>query len=458
MTKEICISTVTIMSSFQKRQMLYGEYTETLRKEGSISPTTFLEIRDVAKKRVEELQQLKKGLSSLEGIIPPDTYKSLLSSIENEEALASMLVSDSENFLETQDKKFEESVLSGLEYETEYSMNLNQSLAAIERQMGIMMVGAVLNNKFSLEEIKEIANNLEKGSPFQKQMEDLANYMQRTNMYGKKEVVTVQNESEKTNPESQQQPVDDKQEEEKKEPTLEEKISQINYSSDRNMVAEVQELTVEDRMAQIASQLSSLKEKLSLKDMITIHTLQEEQLQLEAYVEALATQKLSKREVKRNKRMEVVTNKIDENKQLLAESMAKSKQYNSKIMRFFSARYQEQLASKIVDLREKRGVLQAEQRMSAVAKYNKNAGKIVRSSRFLGTMKGVTQFRDIKLNELRALRDQVVTEFQNLQQDIGRFTSSRNMLPQLQQSQIIMLDQGISFEERERLESHSLAA
>ena len=218
------------------------------------------------------------------------------------------------------------------------------------------------------------------------------------------------------------------------------------------MVAEVQELTVEDRMAQIASQLSSLKEKLSLKDMITIHTLQEEQLQLEAYVEALATQKLSKREVKRNKRMEVVTNKIDENKQLLAESMAKSKQYNSKIMRFFSARYQEQLASKIVDLREKRGVLQAEQRMSAVAKYNKNAGKIVRSSRFLGTMKGVTQFRDIKLNELRALRDQVVTEFQNLQQDIGRFTSSRNMLPQLQQSQIIMLDQGISFEERERLD------
>ena len=280
MNKEICISTVTIMNKLKKRQMLYGEYTETLRKEGSISPTTFLEIRDVAKKRVEELQQLKKGLSSLEGIIPPDTYKSLLSSIENEEALASMLVSDSENFLETQDKKFEESVLSGLEYETEYSMNLNQSLAAIERQMGIMMVGAVLNNKFSLEEIKEIANNLEKGSPFQKQMEDLANYMQRTNMYGKKEVVTVQNESEKTNPESQQQPVDDKQEEEKKEPTLEEKISQINYSSDRNMVAEVQELTVEDRMAQIASQLSSLKEKLSLKDMITIHTLQEEQLQL----------------------------------------------------------------------------------------------------------------------------------------------------------------------------------
>lgn len=460
MNKEICISTVTIMSSFQKRQMLYREYTEALRKEGSISPTTFLEIRDVSKKRVEELQQLKKGLSSLEGIIPQDTYKSLLSSIENEEALASMLVSDSENFLETQDKKFEESVLAGLEYETEYSINLNQSLSTVERQMGIIMVGAVLNNKFSVEEIKEIANTLEKGSPFQKQMEDLANYMERTNLYGKKEVVSVQNESAKTNSELQPQPVDDKKEEVKKEPTLADKISQINYSSDRNIVAEVQELTVEDRMAQIAASLVLLsgKEKLSLADMIQIHTLQEEQVKLEGYVASLSNQKLSRKEVKRNKKMEVATAKIEENKKLIAQSMENSKQYNSKIMRFFSARYQEKLAEQVLNLRDKRGILQREQKMSAIAKYNKNSGRIVRSSRILGTIKGMNEFKNVKLEELRSFREQVVTEFQNLQQDIGRFTRERGMVTQLQNSQVVALDRIISLDEYRKSKERALAS
>lgn len=460
MNKEICISTVTIMGSFQKRQMLYREYTEALRKEGSISPNTFLEISDVSKKRVEELQQLKKGLSSLEGIIPQDTYKSLLSSIENEEALASMLVSDSENFLETQDKKFEESVLARLEYETEYSINLNQSLATVERQMGIIMVGAVLNNKFSVEEIKEIANTLENGSPFQKQMEDLANYMERTNLYGKKEVASVQNESAKTNPESQPQPVDDKKEEVKKEPTLADKISQINYSSDRNIVAEVQELTVEDRMAQIAASLVLLsdKEKLSLADMIQIHTLQEEQVKLEGYVASLSNQKLSRKEVKRNKKMEVATAKIEENKRLIAQSMENSKQYNSKIMRFFSARYQEKLAEQVLNLRDKRGILQREQKMSAIAKYNKNSGRIVRSSRILGTIKGMNEFKNVKLEELRTLREQVVTEFQNLQQDIGRFTRERGMVTQLQNSQVVAPDRIISLDEYRKSKERALAS
>lgn len=457
MNSALIISSMNATNAFSRGHESYFQYITQVGKENGIKPTDYLEIREQAKKRLAELDTLKKELSKLEGIIHPDTYKKLMSSIENEEALTSMLQSDCEQYLETQDEKFSESVLAGLEYENESSMELMRSIATVERQMGIMIVGSVLNQKLSLEEVMQISSSLEKGTSFQKQMEDLEKYMKRT--------IPKENAKEDTTLETTRQvqpekPIENNRTEmkplvgpaaEPKKPTLADKINQVQFSKDKNMVAEVQELTVEERMAEIAGVLASLsgKEKLSLKDMIQIHTLQEEQVQLEAYVASLAEQKLSRSETKRNKKMEVATDKIEQNKKLIAESMKNSKQYNSKIMRFFSARYQEQLASQVTRLREKRGVLQKQQKKSAIAKYNKASGKIIRSSRILGTIKGMSQFRNAKLDELKALRNQVVTEFQNLKQDIGRFTSNREMIPLLQQNPVIMLDQPMSLTNRQ---------
>lgn len=468
MTKDICLSTMLSTTAFQKQQAMYVEYTSLLR-ESTISPTTYLEIREVAQKRVEALNNLKTNMQKLAGLIPPDSYKKLISSIENEEALASMLASDCEQFLETQDSKFEESILAGLAEEQEYSANLSESLSMVERQVSISIVGGVLNNRFTLKEIRQMAGELEKDSFFYKQLDDLANYMERTQTREKQDtneqtvrpnVQAVEAKPITREEQPSMKPLVGQGSAKPKEPTLADKIAGVMYSSDGNMVAEVQELTVEERMAQIAKALEGLsgKEKLSLKDMIQIHTLQEEQVQLEAYVDALENQKLSRREVKRNKKMEIVNSKIEENQQLIAKSMENSKQYKSKIMRFLSARYQYQLGNQIVELREKRGTLQREQRMSAVAKFNKNSGKMMRSSRVLGTIKGMSQFKNAKLDELRALRDQVMAEFGNLRQDIGRFTSRRDMINELQQSNVIMLDQPMSLEEHQRVVSQSLAA
>lgn len=456
MNSALIISSMNATNAFSNNHESYFQYITHVGKENGITPTDYLEIREQAKKRLEELDNLKKELSKLEGVIHPDTYKKLMSAIENEEALTSMLQSDCEQYLETQDEKFSESVLAGLEYENECSMELMQSISTVERQMGIMIVGSVLNQKITLEEVMQISSSLEKGTTFQKQMEDLENYMKRDVPKENKRVVTAETTSQLQPVQSTQKQTTEMQSlvgpaANPKEPTLVDKINQVQFSKDKNMVAEVQELTVEERMAQIAGVLASLsgKEKLSLKDMIQIHTLQEEQVQLEAYVASLAEQKLSRSEVKRNKKMGIATDKIEQNKKLIADSMKNSKQYNSKIMRFFSARYQEQLANQVARLREKRGILQQQQRKSAVAKYNKVSGKITRSSKILGTIKGMTQFKNAKLDELRALRNQVVTEFQNLKQDMRRFTSNREMIPLLQQNPVIMLDQPMSLTGRQ---------
>ncbi len=471
MNKEIIISAINASSTFQQRHSLYVEYTTQLGNEkDKVTPTTYLEIREVAKKRLEELSQLKDQMSKLEGMIPPDNYKQLISSIENEKALTSMLQSDAENFLGTQEKKYEESIFAGLEYEQESGKELNHALAMLERTIEIMIAGNILSNKISLEDVQELSKSLIEGSPFQKQIADLASYMERTQVREKKSPQAKPSTEQTVNGDLkpnvpldttpvEMQPLVGEQQVNPKKPTLADKIADISYSSDRNMVAEVQQLTVEDRMAQIAASLALLSDKkdISLKDMIQIHTLQEEQVKLESYVDALANQKLSRREVKRNKRMEIVTAKIEENKKLIAQSMENSNQYSSKIMRFFSARYQEKLADQVVALREKRGILQREQKMSAIAKYNRNAGKIVRSSRVLGTIKGMNKFKNVKLEELRALRNQVVSEFQNLKQDVRRFKSERGMLLQLQGSKVVIPDHIVSIDEHQRTLERSLA-
>lgn len=59
----------------------------------------------------------------------------------------------------------------------------------------------------------------------------------------------------------------------------------------------------------------------------------------------------------------------------------------------------------------------------------------------------MSQFKNAKIEELRALREQVVTELQNFQQDFNRFTSEKNLLPQLKQSTVIMPDRMMSVEE-----------
>ena len=143
--------------------------------------------------------------------------------------------------------------------------------------------------------------------------------------------------------------------------------------------------------------------------------------------------------------MENVTERLYENAERLKQSQTNS--YNSKLIRFISARYQEQLGEQLHRLNAKRGLLQERQRMSAVAKYNRKAGKIALKSRVLGAVRGTKNFASEKIAALKALREQVVQELSYMKQDAGRFFRNEDLLAELQRKTGYSLDQNISIQE-----------
>ena len=85
--------------------------------------------------------------------------------------------------------------------------------------------------------------------------------------------------------------------------------------------------------------------------------------------------------------------------------------------------------------------------MSAVAKYNRKAGKIALKSRVLGAVRGTKNFASEKIAALKALREQVVQELSYMKQDAGRFFRNEDLLAELQRKTGYSLDQNISIQE-----------
>lgn len=453
MENNLFITTMASVYNFSKLQVEYADFTK--RMQGGVGPAQLVEIQDAANKRVESLENLKKEIMKLEKKIHPDRYQEIFRCVEAELTLASMLATDCSEYLSTQDPKYLDSVMEGLTTEKEYSAKLDASFSMLERQIGTIMAYKALSGEMSLDEIRDFSMSLEKNTPLQKNMEELVHTLERRSI----KTNEVTHEEQKPLEPEREEEKQKTQEKEIRKPTFQERLDQINYTLGGNLVSEVQELTAEESLLQIQKQITLLesKEKLSLKDMIQLQSLKETQLEMEAYADSLGEQKLSLGERNRDNKMASATHKIEETSQLLEQSRQNYQAYNSKIMRFFSMRYQEQLQVNIERLKEKRGTLQTQQKISAVAKFNKNSGKIARRSRVLGTVRGLSQFRDAKIEELKAFREQVVTEFTSLQQDIQRFQSERGMLPTLQQSPIIMPDNVISLEEHRALQNNLVA-
>lgn len=455
-----------VIQAFNQSHIAYNIFVDRKKEDGNnLSNETLTNIQKMSHQRLGNLERLKTQISKLQSFLHPERYKQVMSSLENEIALASMLENDCISYLDTQEPKYLESVVTGLTEEKEYSDKLSTSFSIIENQFGILAVGMALSNQMSIEDIRDLASSLEKGSNLQQNMEQLVITLERKNQnvqeqQVQKEEPTIEEAQEYQEEQEQMTAPAPTSPSVAPQPTFGDRLAQINYKLDGNMVAEVQELTVERRMKEIAMGMSQYanKEKLSLRDMIELYTLQQEQIQLEAYADTLDEQKLSRSERKRNKLMKNATNKLEENKRLLEQSKQNYQKYDSKAMRFFSARYQEQMAVNIEKLNQKRGMLQAEQRRSAIVKFNKNSGKMARKSRTLGTILAVDEFKNSKLEELRALREQVISEFQNFRQDFRRFKSDRKKLPELQQASVIMPDNIISLEEYKRTHERNMTA
>ncbi len=456
------------ISEFRKDQQDYKDFLEAKKNAGTeLTPTQLVEMKETSKKRKEGLEKLKTKMMKLDRFLHPEKYKQLMSSIENELALASMLEEDCTKYIETQDAKYFDSILSGMVEEEEYGPKLVQSLMMVENQFGILILGSALGEKMSLEELRDLAVDLPEDTMLKRNMEELIGHLeQKEERKEKKEETPV--EETKEQEEEKKEQVEQASipatsagaATEEKELTFEQKLAAINFKEAGNITAEVQELTVEERLAQVDRLLEKYndKEKLSLRDMIEVQSLTEERTLLEAYQESLSDPNLTRSERRRDKKMSVTEEQIKTSLDSLQQSRENYQQYQSKVMRFFSMRYQEQLQVNIQKLREKRGVLQHEQKLSAIAKFNKQSGRMIRSSRIKGITRGTRGYAATKIAELQALKEQVQKEFSALKQDMGRFQSRREEVPSLQGQTIVAPDRIISLEEYRRTKEQTLAA
>ncbi len=450
------ISYTKVVTHFQVEQKDYLAFVDQIRKdsEETLTPSQLLEIKEASEKRKESLDSLRTQMKKLQEFFPIETYKNLMNSIENEYALVEMLGEDCEKFIKEQDNKYLESVLYGLGEEKEYNDALSKSLSDVEYRFGISILNEALTGSLEIQDIKDIALSLDVNTPLRQNLDNLITDLERKEAKAKRE------ESE-----PKEEPIEEeekKEEEAKEEKTvsLEEKIAHVNYAQKGNIVKEVQQLTIDDRLEQIEKQLTELhsKEKLTLKDRIALQRLAQEKLDLSAYKDTLERGKQTSKENRRDKNISKTDASIEAALENLEQSRENYEAYDSKIMRFFSMRYQEQLQVNIQKLQDKRGVLQQQQRISAVAKFDKKSGQIARKAAVLGTVRGVKDQTREKIEELRELKNQVAQEFQSFKSDISRFTSHREEIPELQEKAGTSLDNIISIEEVRRMQKEGVKA
>ena len=213
-------------------------------------------------------------------------------------------------------------------------------------------------------------------------------------------------------------------------PTLQERISTVNYKLNGNINKEVQEISLESRLETVGEEIAALqgKEKRTIRENFRLSQLLEEQLGLQAYSETIGAQKLSRSEERRERGLKSTSDRLTSTEEQLAEAKAFGEQYESKIMRFLSARYQNHLSERIKGLQSKQGELTDLQRMSSVARFDKASRKIANKARRKGN-----------LAQLKAYRDQIVHEIELMSDDLVRFSSVKaEKIPQMKRGNVVM--------------------
>jgi hypothetical protein len=443
----------TSSSNFDKIR----ENIEAKKENDTFLPTQLIEIQQEYQKRKEELEKFSKEIEKLEFALSPGLFNDLKHALANQMASLDRMINDVGSYIDTRDSKYIESVVYGFSLEKEQNEILNKSVLLCESDLGMYIFSKALKEEIKISELTELINKFDPNSSLYKNIAEVI------------EAVKKKKEGEKleTKPDEVTKPVEatpvvepTRVEIKPKEPTLEQKINRVQYKGDGNIHAEVQTLTAEERLKQVSAQIKAMesKNKLSMKETIRLHTLKSQELSLQGYMGKIGDNKLSLGDRGRDNNLSKTSDKINTATDNLKLSQENLKNYNSKTMRFFSMRYQEQLQANIVALQQKSGMLTHKQKMSSIAKFNKASKKINRKAKFAGLVNGIKDITTRKIEDLKRLKEEVMLEVSNVKQDVRRFYSQRESIPKLQEMTGIMPDNIISIEEYLQYKNQAMVA
>lgn len=428
------------------------ESLDSRKENDTFTPTQLIEIKQEYQKRRNQLEGFKNSLSNLAAIIKPELYNNLMNALSNQLASLDMMINDVDNYINTDEDKYIESIVYGFSMEKENNEILLKYIIESESNFSRVIFPKALAGEIDIQQLESLISNFEQNSSIYKNLSEI---IKAVNINNNKQPNDNETEVEKSliSVEPQANIVPKEEEKEKpKEPTLQDKINRVQYKNTGNINTEVQTLSAEDQLAQIKVQIDTFKskEKLSVRETIQLHTLHANELSLQIYMNGLENNKQSFSDKRRDKKIENVNSKIGDIDSNLKLSQENSKQYSSKTMRFFSARYQEQLKYNIATLQQKNGMLAINQRASSVANFNKQSKKMARKAKTAGLLSGIGEIAARKIEELKKFKASVFEEIGNIKQDINRFSSQMNEVSTLQEMQGIMPDNVISFEEARR--------
>ena len=126
---------------------------------------------------------------------------------------------------------------------------------------------------------------------------------------------------------------------------------------------------------------------------------------------------LQHKDMKREEQMTKTNEKMDDTSKGITTEQEKREQYQSKLFKYVSSRKEQKLQAKLEKLRSKMAVIQDSQRKSVLVEFDKLNQKLIKTSMKKAKKQVRKERLDEKIEQLRALKDSVVKEVQNIQSD-----------------------------------------
>ena len=200
--------------------------------------------------------------------------------------------------------------------------------------------------------------------------------------------------------------------------TLEERINQIQYQPGVNYGDQVSEVRIAFEIEQLSPQIEALtkkkeeKGKLTFKDAVLLQSLITRVAELEQM-----SFELQHKDMKREEQMTKTNEKMDDTSKGITTEQEKREQYQSKLFKYVSSRKEQKLQAKLEKLRSKMAVIQDSQRKSVLVEFDKLNQKLIKTSMKKAKKQVRKERLDEKIEQLRALKDSVVKEVQNIRSD-----------------------------------------
>ena len=468
--KEMALAFNNVLKSnkvFENAQVLF----ENKKESDSFDKDTLYSMRAEYERRLAELEKFEHELDKFQQFMPESNFKELKNALGNQKMHLGKMCGDISGFLELGNQDMMDDLINCFTGQQLIGETLSKEFQDFNRDLGFNIFFRAMKNEIDLMDLRIMAAAFESNSDLVENINRVISFVERRDG---KQLAAFEPESLQRKPEEKKeeqpveqpkavetvQPQEEVVEEEKQEaaqpatvkppePTLEEKIEAVRFHDKGNINRDVQNITIEDRLAGITKDIASLetKEKLTVKDRFRLHQLKEQQLAFEAYVQTLENQATSRRENKRDKKLETTVGKINGKLAKLNEAQEMSAQYRSGLMRYLSSRYQEKLNGQIAKLTEKEGTLEAKQRVSAVARFDKKSKKLMRQAKRKGT-----------INQLKEFRDSIVTEVGAIQSDLTRFRSATSeQIERIKNGTVVAIDRIPSIVELQAMQQAAMA-